>query len=71
MEEESRGSQEAPRKHPGGTQEAPRKHQGHPGGFRRSWEQKGNKTILFYHRKWRDQPFGVHETSATLTKYRK
>ena len=51
----------------GGTQGDP----GHPGGSRRSWEQKGNKTIVFYHRKWRDRPFGVHETSATLTKYRK
>ena len=32
---------------------------------------KGEKTILFYHRKRRDRPFRVHETSATLTKYRK
>ena len=51
----------------GGTQGDP----GHPGGSRRSWEQKGDKTIVFYHRKWRDRPFRVHETSATLTKYRK
>ena len=66
--------QGAPRRHPGGTQEAPRKHPGspgHPGGSRRSWEQKGDKTIVFYHRKWRERPFRVHETSATLTKYRK
>ena len=72
------GTQEAPRRHPGGTQEAPRRHPGgtqgdpgHPGGSRRSWEQKCDKTIVFYHRKWRDRPFRVHETSATLTKYRK
>ena len=44
---------------------------GHPGGSRRSWEQKGHKTIVFYSRKWRDRPFRVHETSATITKHRK
>ena len=62
---------EAPRRHPGGTQEAPRRHPGHPGVSRRAWEQKCDKTIVFYQRKWRDRPFRVHETSATLTKYRK
>ena len=51
----------------GGTQGDP----GHPGGSRRSWEQKCDKTIVFHSRKWRDRPFRVHETSATLTKYRK
>ena len=51
----------------GGTQGDP----GHPGGSRRSWEQKVDKTIVFYNRKWRDRPFRVHETSATLTKHRK
>ena len=66
-----RGSQKAPRRHPGGTQEAPRRHPGHPGVFRRSLEEKGDKTIVFYHRKRRDRPFRVHETSATPTKHRK
>ena len=66
-----RGSQKAPRRYPGGTQEAPRRHPGHPGVSRRSLEEKGDKTIVFYHRKRRDRPFRVHETSATLTKYRK
>ena len=58
----------------GGTQGDPR----HPGGSRRSWEQKNYKieqknckTIVFYSRKWRGQPFRVHETSATPTKHRK
>ena len=51
----------------GGTQGDP----GHPGGSRRSWEQKGDKTIVIYGRKWRDRPFRVHETSATPTKHRK
>ena len=62
-----RGSQKAPRRHPGGTQEAPRGTQG----TQESWEEKGDKTIVFYSRKWRERPFRVHETSATLTKYRK
>ena len=53
----SRGSQEAPRKHPGGTQEAPRRHPGHPGVSKRSWEDKSDKTIEFYHRKWRERHF--------------
>ena len=66
-----RGSQKAPRRHPGGTQEAPRRHPGHPGVSKKSWEEKRDKTIMFYHRKWRGRPSGVHETSATLTKYRK
>ena len=66
-----RGSQKAPRKHPEGTQEAPRRHPGHPGVSKRSWEKKVDKTIVFYNRKRRDRPFRVHETSATLTKYRK
>ena len=66
-----RGSQKAPRRHPGGTQEAPRRHPGHPGVSRRSLEEKTDKTIVFYHRKRSDRPFRVHETSATLTKYRK
>ena len=65
------GTQEAPMRHPGGTQEATRGDPGHPRVSRRSWEQKRNKTIVFYHRERRDRPFGVHETSATLTKYRK
>ena len=43
-------TQEAPRRHPGGTQGDP----GHPGGSRRSWEQKGDKTIVFYSRKRRE-----------------
>ena len=50
-----------------GTQGNPR----HPGGPRRSSEQKGDKTIMFYSQKWRDRAFRVHETSATLTKHRK
>ena len=68
--QEAPGStQEAPRRHPGGTQEAPRRHPGgtqgdpgHPGGSRKSWEQRGDKTIVIYHRKWRDRPFRVDET---------
>ena len=64
-------TQEAPRRHPGGTQEAPRRHPGHPGVSRRSLEEKGDKTMKFYHRKRRDRPFRVHETNATRTKYRK
>ena len=39
----------------GGTQGDP----GHPGGSRRSWEEKGDKTIVFYSRKRRDRPFRV------------
>jgi len=34
-------------------------------------EGKCAKTIVFFHRKWRDRAFGAGETSATLTKYRK
>ena len=68
------GTQEAPRRHPGGTQAAPRRHPGGPRAPRRLQEvlgAKGDKTIVFYSRKWRERPFRVHETSATLTKYRK
>ena len=57
-------TQEAPRRHPGGTQGDP----GHPGSSRRSWEQKGDKPIVFYHRKWCDRPFRVHGSDVTLTK---
>ena len=34
-------------------------------------KRKCGKTIEFYCRKWKRGPFGVDETSATLTKYRK
>jgi len=34
-------------------------------------EGKCAKANEFFHRKWRERPFGADETSATLTKYRK
>ena len=55
----------------------PRMCRWHPGGPRapRRLQEvlgaKGDKTMVFYSRKWRDRPFRVHETSATLTKHRK
>ena len=59
-------------------QEAPRGTQGTqkaPGGLgsKKITKPSNNnyKTIVFYSRKWRDPPFRVHETSATLTKHRK
>ena len=60
-------TQEAPRRHPGGTQEAPRA----PRSLQEVLGGKNDKTTVFYYRKWRERPFRVHETSATLTKYRK
>ena len=65
------GTQEAPKRHPEGTQGEPRRHPGgaqghpggtqgdpgHPGGSKRSWEQKGQYVSAQMQKKWKKRLF--------------